>query len=392
MKDQGQVLVLATVSMIALMGIMALTLDASYMYAKRNVLHSAADSAAKSGAVEVIRNPTVSQASLEAFADQQVAAHGFAPSRQGGTTIVVVNRPPTSGPFAGASRYVEVIVSEPTSTFFATILGWASMTPTASAIAGASNPWACLITRNNLSIGNTQLTLNGCNVGVGNNLIGGNPNAEILGTPTPAVGVVGNCSGTCSGMGTLTTGAPAPNDPLLGLAIPTMPAGVCSAGAAATLNPGCYSSIEETVTTLNSGPGGAPGIYYVTGPVRINNLSGTNVMIFLAAGGNLVALQNKSIVLSGPTSGSYTGIAIFQDPANSNNFSTQNSFSLAVNGAIYMPGADVVFNNALDFVSTGCTLFIAKSLSINNGSGSMSNTGCVGTFGGALFLSATIAQ
>ena len=45
--ESGQILVLTTVSMIAVMGIMALSLDASFMFEKRNRLHAAADAAAR---------------------------------------------------------------------------------------------------------------------------------------------------------------------------------------------------------------------------------------------------------------------------------------------------------------------------------------------------------
>ena len=387
-QESGQVLVLAAVSMLALLGITALTLDASFMYAKRNRLHSAADAAAKSAAIEVLRNPGVSQASLEAFADEQVAAHGFVSSRvTGGTTSVVINRGPSSGPFAGNINYVEAIVSETTSTFFGKILGFVNMTPLASAVAGAGNPANCLMTVENLSFGNTTLTLNGCGVGVGNNLEGTNPNALVTGSPTPPVGVVGTCSGTCTGMGNLTTSAPAPIDPLAGLAAPANP-GSCTAGVAATLDPGCYTSIAETVTTLN------PGIYYVTGPIVVgDNLSGTGVMIFTTGTGQWTSAgNNKALHLTAPTSGPYTGIAIFQDPADTLNWDVKNQFTIDVSGAIYMPGVDVEFKNALTFTMTSCSLFIAKSLTIKNGTGSLSNAGCGAAYGGAAFLNASIAQ
>jgi hypothetical protein len=385
-QDTGQILVLAAVSMIALLGIAALTLDTSFMYAKRNRLHSAADAAAKSAAIEVLRNPGVSLASLEAFADEQVGAHGFVSSRLGGTTSVVINRGPSSGPFAGNINYVEAIISESTSTFFGKILGFVSMTPLASAVAGAGNPANCLTTVENLSFGNTTLTLNGCGVGVGGDLEGTNPNALVTGSPTPPVGVVGTCSGTCTGMGNLTTGAPAPIDPLAALAAPTNPGG-CTAGAAATLDPGCYTSIGITVTTLN------PGIYYVTGVIDIDNLSGTGVMIYVAPGGQLTSSgNNKALHLTAPTSGPYTGIAIFQDPANTLNWDVKNQFTIDVSGAIYMPGVDVEFKNALTFTLTNCSLFLAKSLTIKNGNGSLSNAGCGAAYGGAAFLNASIAQ
>ncbi|MNC92757.1 hypothetical protein D3C83_92410 [compost metagenome] len=61
-------------------------------------------------------------------------------------------------------------------------------------------------------------------------------------------------------------------------------------------------------------------------------------------------------------------------------------------GAIYMPGTDVDIANHLTFSAGTCTLFIARSLSIRNGSGAVSGSGCASAFGGAAFLTASIAQ
>ncbi|HUR21461.1 MAG TPA: hypothetical protein VMZ90_11670, partial [Vicinamibacterales bacterium] len=333
---------------------------------------------------------TVTVSTLQKFADQQVIAHGFLPTRQGGTTNVVINHAPSAGPFAGNLNYVEAIVSESTSTFFANILGWVSMTPVGTAVAGAGNPSACVIVLEDLTIGNTTFTLNGCGADVGGDLTGDNPNSRIAGSPTPPVGVTGTCSGTCTNMGDLTTGGPAAEDPLAGLVLPTAPnPSTCVAGTAATLPSGCYTSIASTVTTLS---GGGNGIYYVTGPVNIGNLSGSNVLIFLTGAGRILSGNNNELHLSGRTSGPYTGIAIFQDPANASNFATGNHFTLDVTGAIYMPGADVDFPNHLTFSASTCSMFIAKSLAVRNGSGAVSNNGCASTFGGAAYLKASIAQ
>ena len=96
--------------------------------------------------------------------------------------------------------------------------------------------------------------------------------------------------------------------------------------------------------------------------------------------------------LSAPTSGPYEGIAIFQDPSDTANFDVKNAFTFDVTGAIYMPGADVDIKNHLNFTNTTCTLFIAHSLNIKNGNGNMTNAGCASTFGGAEFLSVSIAE
>jgi hypothetical protein len=140
------------------------------------------------------------------------------------------------------------------------------------------------------------------------------------------------------------------------------------------------------VTRLN------PGIYYVTGNVTIGNLTGTGVMIYLSGSGQITSSNNNELHLSAPTTGPYTGIAIFQDPGDSQNFGVKNNFTLDVSGAIYMPGADVDINNHLQFTNTNCTLFIAHSLNIRNGNGFMSNVGCAATFSGAAFLSVSIAE
>ena len=120
-------------------------------------------------------------------------------------------------------------------------------------------------------------------------------------------------------------------------------------------------------------------------------MTGTNVLLYLVGAGQLTASNNKELHLTAQTSGPYTGIAIFQDPSDSLNFSTGNSFTLDVSGAIYMPGTDVDFPNGLTFIDSGCSLFIAKSLNIRNGSGNFSNGGCTG-YGGAAFLSFAISE
>jgi hypothetical protein len=106
----------------------------------------------------------------------------------------------------------------------------------------------------------------------------------------------------------------------------------------------------------------------------------------------MTSLNNNSIHLVAPSSGAYSGIAIFQDRTDSNNFDTGNNFTIDVSGAIYMPGADITFPNSLSFTGTNCTLFISRSLSISNGNGTMSNNGCASMFGGAQYLSVSIAQ
>src|SRR4026207_817471 len=77
--ERGQILILTALSMPVLLAIAALSIDASYMYDRRNKLYAAADAAAKAGAIEVSRDPMISHASLVNFAHHQLGGHGFRP-------------------------------------------------------------------------------------------------------------------------------------------------------------------------------------------------------------------------------------------------------------------------------------------------------------------------
>jgi len=94
-SESGSIIILTALSMVVLLGIVALAVDASFMYTERNRMASAADAAAKSAAFENHRNPS---SDLQAYANREVVQHGFDPD-PAGTTVVTVNRPPLNGPY-----------------------------------------------------------------------------------------------------------------------------------------------------------------------------------------------------------------------------------------------------------------------------------------------------
>src|SRR5262245_58728251 len=125
--ERGQLLILTAVGLVMLLSVAALSVDASFMYAKRNKLHAAADAAAKTAAIEVHRYTDPSTAplgSLYNFATQQMQANGFSSTTCAASGDCILYHPPATGPFTCANapltcqNYVEVIVSELTGTFF----------------------------------------------------------------------------------------------------------------------------------------------------------------------------------------------------------------------------------------------------------------------------------
>jgi len=407
-NDHGQILIITAISLTAVLGIAALSIDATYFYAKRNFLYGAADAAAKSAAFAKRRDPT---ADLRAFATHELTALGLTPvvscGSTGGTSLCV-SSPPTTGAYAGNPDYVEAIVSQVSlPTFFGKALGWTSASPGARAVAGISNPANCVTFNGDLSIGNFAFTLD-CGLSVGGTLTGTNPQARVQdsagNTNTIPVNVVRTCSGYCGKMGDLHQHAPAPYDVFAAkLTPPTAPKpSSCGPGLTPTIGPGCYTNISPIVSRL------LPGDYYITGTVNIDNLSADDVFLYLIGLGrfNIVGENKRFHITAHTASGPYQGIAIWQDASDTQPFLClgcppsgtpypPNNFTLDFTGAIYMPGVDQQFRNSLSISPSSCALFIAHSLTVTNGSGTMTNIGCGGLYGsgaGAIFLSTGVAE
>ena len=361
--------------MVLMLGILAFAIDTSLLYAERNRMAAAADAAAKSAAMEYLRKST---SDLQAFANREVLVNGFNP---GGTTTVLVNRPPSSGPFAGSSypTYVEVRVSQPTTTYFASAVNAAfgSVTPMARAVAGTSNPQNCFITKDHMEVKNNTV-LDGCGAAVGGDLKTGGP---ITGNPTPNISVTGSCSGSCGA--NIKTGQLPPVDPLAGLVAPTF-VGPCGAATVNPLPPGCYTSIPNTITQLQAGR------FKVTGNITANDLTGSDVLLYLTNAANYDG--GNSLTLTGRTADPpYTGVAIYADAGA--RFGSKNGFTLSITGAAYMPGVDVDFKNNLSIVNTGCSVLIFNTFAVkNNANIHMSGTGCATSFGNAAYLGISLAE
>ena len=164
----------------------------------------------------------------------------------------------------------------------------------------------------------------------------------------------------------------------------------------------CYSLIDvPNNTTVNFGA----GLIYLTGPFITGNnptVYGTGVMFYMAvtaSTGNCTAASTAGCMniansaefhLTAQTSGAYSGILMYQAPTNHLNASFDgNNPIYDLSGAMYFPGADVSFRNGLG-ASNDCTLFIARSITIENGNGSFSNAWSA--YGGSPVLTVSLAE
>ena len=116
----GQVMVLICVSLIAIMGMIAVVTDFSFMQHQRNMMQTAADSAAMAGSEELNYGDQVAAGKADA------ASNGYTDGQS--SVTVTINNPPSSGPNASNTAYVEAIVSKPQPTYFLRVLGVSAMT------------------------------------------------------------------------------------------------------------------------------------------------------------------------------------------------------------------------------------------------------------------------
>lgn len=127
---RGVTLVMFAVTLPVLLGMVGLVVDAGLLAAGRRQARTAADAAALAATHDLMRGRSTATATTTATAF--VREYNGLPQ-----AAVTVTNPPASGPYAGQSRYVEVTVSNPVSTWFIQVLGGEGhRTVTARAVAG----------------------------------------------------------------------------------------------------------------------------------------------------------------------------------------------------------------------------------------------------------------
>ena len=385
---RGQVIVLICVSLIALVGMVAVVSDFSFMQHQRNMMQTAADSAAMAGAEELNYGDLVVAGKADA------ASNGYTDGTNNVT--VSMNNPPSTGPNASNSEYVEAIVSEPAPTYFLRVLGVNSMTVSARAVAYEGNGPNCIYVMDPSASGafsaNGNVTVkSSCGLLVDSGSSSGltvNGNVSIS---APTIGVVGNY--TKNGNSTLTptpkTGVIAASDPLAYVKEPTV--GSCahtnfslngnigSSGSPYQLYAGTYCG--GISVNGNSWLHFNAGTYVIAGGgMNINGnstMTGTGVTFYNTTGtggyGAITLNGNSQANFSAPTSGPLAGILFFQDraiPSSAAGSTINGNSSSTFDGAIYFATTTVNYNG--NSSANGYSIVVADKL-VLNGNASIGN-------------------
>jgi putative Flp pilus-assembly TadE/G-like protein len=377
----GQVMVLICVSLIALMGMIAIVADFSFMQHQRNMMQTAADSAAVAGAEELNYGDAVAAGKADA------ATNGYSDGIN--SVTVAINNPPTTGPNASNAAYVEAIVSKPEPTYFLRVLGVSTMTVSTRAVAYEGNGPNCIYVLNPSASGaftaNGNVTVNSsCGLLVDSSSSSGLTGVGSVTVTAPTIGVVGGYTAT-GGAGftpTPKTGVIGATDPLAYVEAPTV--GSCahtnfkltgttgSASVPYQLYPGTYCG--GITVNGNAWLHFNSGTYVLAGggmKLNANTVtSGAGVTFYNTTGtggyGPITMNGNTTANLSAPTSGPLAGILFFQDrsiPGTAPASTITGNSTSTFDGAVYFPTTSLTFNG--NSSTNGYSIVVANQLTVS---------------------------
>ena len=388
LRDQsGATAVTIALLLSVLMGFVGLAIDVGNGYLTRRTLQSAADSSAFSAAASLAAGGGIPAQEAQAVA----VAYGLTDGEDG--VSIAVNTPPVSGPNAGSSRAVEVLIERPGRRFFSRLFVSSDTAVRARAVARISPAAnACVVALDSTADASTtetgaaNVTLNGCSLFSNSSSAGA---LELKGSAklsADSVGVVGGY--TVGSNATLITvngalaGHKAVEDPYEDMAVP--PYSGCNYNSA-SLSSGTYGGgTQPTVfcngLQVNSGVTVTlnPGIYVVDrGMLKINGgatLRGTGVTIVLTSstGTDYATAQlngQSTVDLTAPDTGPTAGVVIYQDrraPAGGNNIFAGGS-TQSLRGAVYFPRQLLTFTGGSS-THSGCTQLVAGQLAFRGDS------------------------
>jgi hypothetical protein len=378
-SPSGQVFVLVCVSLVAIMGMLAVVTDFSFLQDQRNMMQTAADSAAMAGAEELNYGDQVAAGQADA------ARNGY--TNGAGSVTVAINNPPSAGPNTSNSAYVEAIVAKPELAYFLKALGVGSVSVSARAVAYEGNGPNCIYVLNPTAAGaftaNGNVTVSsGCGLLVDSSSSSGMSLVGNVSITAPTIGVVGGYS--AGGNTTLTpptTGVIPASDPLAYVAAPTV--GSCahtnfslsgntgSSGSPYQLYAGTYCGGIKVQG--NAWLNFNAGTYVLAGggmSMSSNTvMTGTGVTFYNTTGtggyGGITLSGNMQANLSAPTSGPLAGVLFFQDrsiPSTDAASTITGNSSSTFDGAIYFATTTLSFNGNSSV--NGYSIVVANQLTL----------------------------
>jgi Flp pilus assembly protein TadG len=388
--ERGVSIVAIGLTMPVLIGGMGLAAEVSYWRVHHRAMQNASDSAAIAAA-------TNNSSNYAAEAQSVAAQYGFL---DGSVQITVAVSNPSTAADCTANCYM-VTISDKVPLFFSQVVGYQGntivgnqqlSTITASSVATTIKAYTyCILAlagsgkQGITSHGAPNTDLNGCNTMSNTSAVctGHNLNAN-----------VGDAHGTNNGCGiNQNSNVAAINDPFSGLAsnIPSdscngsypqepttknSPALPASNQLSGTLSFGSYkvlcgdqqlignTTINDTVLVIENGQLDTNG-YTLQGTGLTIVFTGSN-----SANYQHIPTGNGTLDITAPTSGTWSGVAIYQDPSLTKNVDISaagNSPTWNISGLVYLPHSSVTLSGAVNKSSQGvrCFELVVDNITVN---------------------------
>ena len=395
LNEDGATAVITGIVMIVLMGFAGLAVEVGLWYGDRRAAQTAADAAALGAAYRIYENGTEADDIVEA-GEADAARNGYIDGEDG--ISLTVTNPPTTGPNAANEYAAEAVVVRERPTMMAGLFMGddVSIRTRAVAVVPVSGPFCILALDptggSALKFGGTsELQLENCGMIVNSssssamNLVGG----SVVGATY--ADITGNYSKSINSTLDLDEGAPNTGvdplpDPFAHLNIPsgtgctftnfqTDNNNAAWGGAPQPLSPGRYCGGLRVRNIAHMAPGNyviVGGTFKVVSGAVLTSDPG--VTIFLTGSGSDYAQVDISggstVNITAPTSGTYRGIAFFQD-RNAPGGGSPNAFNggstMEIKGAIYIPKQEIQYNGG-NTSSGGCTKMVAFTIEFTGNS------------------------
>jgi Flp pilus assembly protein TadG len=375
---RGTIFVYTAIAAPLLLGFAGLSVDVGIWYSQARMAQSAADSAAISGALQILRSNSV-ESEVLASATADAGVNGFTAAN--GDTITIYY-PPTSGPNKDSTDSVEVIVTRTSQSFLSQLVFSGTPTISARAVAMAALNDTCVWSLNSTDSGAIKVSgTSEVNLGCGvlsnsSNSSGVVENGSTSCLNATEVRVVGGASGDCFGS-TPVTGVTPVSDPLGSLGPPSdyVPGGCTDntnyslgAGDTLTLTPGHYcGKITVNGGTLDFDP----GLYILDGAgLSIggsSTVTGTDVNFYLTENSGTadnINITGGTVTLTADGGNAdMPGILFYHDRNTVGNITHTFSGGSTMNleGILYFPNQDVRFSGGSE-LNTSTSLIIADTV------------------------------
>lgn len=378
LKDRsGSVFVYTAIVAPLLLGFAGLSIDVGVWYANTRLAQAAADAGALAGALEVMRNSSATESTVETAVGRDTAANGFTTAK--GDTIDV-EYPPDSGLYAGAMDSVEVIVSRPAKSFLSQLVFSGTTTINARAVARGVLNDTCVYSLNPDASGALKIS-GGAQVNLGCGVIANSSDSSALtenGTScltSTQIKVVGDYTGDCVSPAPLTGISPI-SDPLESIQAPAWDPADCdntnytaAGGQTLNLTPGTYcGKINATSTGVINF---APGLYVLNNAGLSlgaqTTTTGTDVSFYLTENNgtseNISMSAGATVTLSAPVDGPLPGILFYHDRNSPDNVTHRftGGSNMHLEGILYFPNQEVQFSGGSS-LSSSTSLIIADTV------------------------------